>query len=443
MQLAWIAFASVALPFFLAAQAVETPEQVALLRAKEKVLASLDAIPNYTCLQTIERIRLRAEGARQPDGSPPPIDALLELADSSETLQVEVGFVDDKELYSWPGEGSFEEKSLPEMVGFGFTSSGTFATVLRNAFLGSTEMFRPVGEEELKGRRVLRYNFRAQGAGRGLLLGDRKRYAEVPYEGSLWIDGVTFDVLRLRIQADGLSSLPGISEMWGQLDYVVTSIGNGSFLLPQSVHMLIRSRAGVENHERSLFSGCRLFGANSEISFGNAPSAAPASPSSQAQRLELPADATFRVKLRTPIDSEQSRVGDRIEGQLERAVKRGRRTLVPKGAIVTGRIRRLEHFRKPAHHVLGLDFTDLWFENRLTRIRATLRQVSVVPGQAGQDVSSIDPATGEIARFPARPKSVRILTDRNLPGVGMFRIEGRKFRIRRGFKTVWSVEVAE
>ena len=80
MQRAWIAFAFVGLSSSLGAQAVETPEQVALVRAKEKVLASLDEIPNYTCLQTIERVQLKSEPGRQPDGSPLPLDALLERA---------------------------------------------------------------------------------------------------------------------------------------------------------------------------------------------------------------------------------------------------------------------------------------------------------------------------------------------------------------------------
>ena len=252
MQRAWIPFTLAAAPFFAGAQVVETPDQIALLSAKEKVLASLEAIPNYTCLQAIERVRTSGERARRPDGLPPAIDALLELAESSEKLRVEVGFVDDKELYSWPGEDRFEEKSLPEMVGFGFTSSGTFATALRTAFLVNTEMFRPAGEENVKGRRALRYDYRGEGAGRGLVLGDGKRYTEIPYDGSLWIDGATFDVLRLRIRAEDPPSLPGISEIWGQLDYVATGIGNDSFLVPQLSRMLVRSSAGVENHDRSV-----------------------------------------------------------------------------------------------------------------------------------------------------------------------------------------------
>jgi len=442
MQRAWIAFVLAGLSSYLCAQTAGTPEQVALLRAKEKVLASLDAIPNYTCLQTIERVQLKGEPGRQPDGSPLPLDALLERAETSETVRVEVGFVDSKELYSWPGEGSFEEKPLPEMVGFGFISSGTFATALRNAFLGSTELFRAAGEENLNGRRAIRYNYLARGAGRGVLLGDGDGYTRVPYSGALWIDAATFDVLRLRIQADALSSLPDISEIWGQLDYVASSIGNGAFLVPQSAHMLVGFANEVQKHNRSVFSACRLFGVSSELSFDDGPAAiTPAN--ARTEKLELPADAILRVKFGTGIDSEKSSVGDKIEGQLERAVKKGGQAIVPKGAIVTGRIRRLERFRKPARHVLGLEITELRFENRVARIQATLRQVSPIPGQTSGGPRNFDPAAGMITQFPHGQDQTRIFTDPNIPGVGMFPINAGKFKIRPGWKTVWKVETAE
>ena len=442
MQRAWIAFALVGLSSSLGAQAVETPEQVALVRAKEKVLASLDAIPNYTCLQTIERVQLKSEPGRQPDGSPLPLDTLLERAESSETVRVEVGFVDSKELYSWPGEGSFEEKPLPEMVGFGFISSGTFATALRNAFLGSTELFQAAGEDNLNGRRAIRYNYLAQGAGRGVLLGDGDGYTRVPYSGALWIDAATYDVLRLRIQADALSSLPDISEIWGQLDYAASSIGNGAFLVPQSAHMLVGFTNEVQKHNRSVFSACRLFGVSSELSFGNGPEAISATDSPM-EKLELPANAVLRVKFGTRIDSEKSSVGDKIEGLLERSVKKGGQAIVPKGAIVIGRIRRLERFRKPARHILGLEITELRFENRVARIQATLQQVSAIPGQTSGGARNFDPAAGMITQFPHGQNQTRIFTDPNIPGIDMIPIAAGKFKIRPGWKTVWKVEVAE
>ena len=328
------------------------------------------------------------------------------------------------------------------MVGFGFISSGTFATALRNAFLGSTELFQAAGEDNLNGRRAIRYNYLAQGAGRGVLLGDGDGYTRVPYSGALWIDAATYDVLRLRIQADALSSLPDISEIWGQLDYVASSIGNGAFLVPRSAHMLVRLPNEVQKHNRSVFSACRLFGVSSELSFGDGPEAILAT-DSRMERLELPANAVLRVKFGTRIDSEQSSVGDKIEGQLERAVKKGGQLVVPKGAIVIGRIRRLERFRKPTRHILGLEITELRFENRVARIQATLQQVSPIPGQTIGGARNLNQAAGMITQFPHGQNQTQIFTDPILPGVGMIPIDAGKFKIPPGWKTAWKVEVAE
>ena len=249
-------------------------------------------------------------------------------------------------------------------------------------------------------------------------------------------------MLRLRIQADALSSLPDISEIWGQLDYAASSIGNGAFLVPQSAHMLVGFTNEVQKHNRSVFSACRLFGVSSELSFGNGPEAISATDSPM-EKLELPANAVLRVKFGTRIDSEKSSVGDKIEGLLERSVKKGGQAIVPKGAIVIGRIRRLERFRKPARHILGLEITELRFENRVARIQATLQQVSAIPGQTSGGARNFDPAAGMITQFPHGQNQTRIFTDPNIPGIDMIPIAAGKFKIRPGWKTVWKVEVAE
>jgi hypothetical protein len=69
------------------------PEVLLLARVKTHMGQVLSRLPNYTCLETIERSRRRASGKR------------FELVDA---LHLEVAFVDGKELFSWPGERSFK-----------------------------------------------------------------------------------------------------------------------------------------------------------------------------------------------------------------------------------------------------------------------------------------------------------------------------------------------
>jgi hypothetical protein len=67
----------------------------------------------------------------------------------------------------------------------------------------------------------------------------------------------------------------------------------------------------------------------------------------------LPPGITIKIALRSKIDAETSFAGDAIEGQLLNAIG----TLVPKGAIVHGRIVRFEQEYQPSNYfALGLKF---------------------------------------------------------------------------------------
>ena len=66
-----------------------SPEVLLLARIKVKMAENLKGLPNYTCLQTIERSTRDAGNRRYR-----PLD----------TVRVEVALVDGKELFAWPGE---------------------------------------------------------------------------------------------------------------------------------------------------------------------------------------------------------------------------------------------------------------------------------------------------------------------------------------------------
>ena len=85
-----------------AAQAEVPRELLALARIKQRMAQNLSRMPDYTCLETIERFR-----------SVPRSEA-LKLVD---TLRLEVAHVGIKELYSWPGAQRFEDRDVAEIVG--------------------------------------------------------------------------------------------------------------------------------------------------------------------------------------------------------------------------------------------------------------------------------------------------------------------------------------
>jgi hypothetical protein len=72
-----------------------------LAQLKRRIKAAVGALPNYACLETIERSQRK--NAKQPFRH---ID----------TVHVEVAVVGDRELYSWPGANKFEDRDITEMI---------------------------------------------------------------------------------------------------------------------------------------------------------------------------------------------------------------------------------------------------------------------------------------------------------------------------------------
>src|SRR5690349_9427689 len=97
---------------------------------RQKMRENLSRLPDYTCRLTIERF-MGAENAKRRH----PID----------TVHIEVGYVDGKELYAWPGQ-KFASKGLDEMMpAGGVVATGDFALHVRSIFLGNAATFTYAG----------------------------------------------------------------------------------------------------------------------------------------------------------------------------------------------------------------------------------------------------------------------------------------------------------
>ena len=79
----------------------QTPGPDQLTRFQEKVRQDITGLPNYTCLETIERSR------RDPHAhSFKPVD----------TVRIEVSSVEGKEMFAWPGSNHFEDQKASSQV---------------------------------------------------------------------------------------------------------------------------------------------------------------------------------------------------------------------------------------------------------------------------------------------------------------------------------------
>ena len=104
----------------------------------------------------------------------------------SDRLRLNVSVLSDREIYSWAGETKFDDRGLFGLIDRGPLQTGGFASFLRLIFGNDEASFSYLGEEEVAGRRVLKYRFQTPE--------DRSHYAfgqdriRVAYDGSFDAD---------------------------------------------------------------------------------------------------------------------------------------------------------------------------------------------------------------------------------------------------------------
>ena len=432
----------VLMPFVLGAQPAAPKRDPKLDRIRQKMRQSLERVPDYTCLQTIERTnfteqsRIRAEKQARKGDKGSAYDASM-YANASDKIRVEVALVDGKELHSWPGAEEFTSTPLATMVGYGLVSAGDYATHLETLFAADEAGFDYVGEESLQGRNVLRYDYRVPLAKSEYVLRNEGQEAKVAHHGSLWADAESLDLIRLTFEADNIPFRLKVTKATTERSYMRLPIGGSRVVLPQKSRAVMRFSSGIESRSEISYKDCRQFGAQSELSFGEI-----AEPNDRERQVieetQIPPGVVLRIRLETRINSEESAVGDPIRGKLKQAVKRGGKTIAPKGAAVTGRIRVLErHTRPQALFMVGLEFLALEFDSKRARFNAKLTEVAPITGMYSVPATGYRPQGGRIAGVFESLGHTRVVSDPRYPGGGMIFMQGQRFKIRPGLNMVW------
>ena len=374
------------------------PEVLLLARIKLHMMETLVRQPDYTCLETVERSRR---------------DASTRKYRLEDTLRIEVALVDHKEMFAWPGSKQFEDKEIRELVPTGAFGTGDFALHARSVFGGNAASFEARGEEKLGGRDAVRFDFHVPRMLSGYTIRNQDTQAVVGYHGSFWVDPESLDALRLLVIADDLPPELKLRLVTDSMDYARATIGDGDFLLPESSEVVLVGVDGQESRNRLRFTACHQFAGQSVLSFDD-PAAAPTAPAAKLE-LELPRGLDVALSLVDEIDTDTAAIGDPVRAQLHNDLKVKGRVLLPKGAMASGRISRLE--RHPNFTVLGLVFEEL--ESSTMHARAEMKFDRLV----GLDV------------LPA----VRGWSPNTLPrdDEGLVALQSGRVRLRRGILMFW------
>jgi len=174
-----------------------------LARVRERVLATVDRLPNYMCTQTInraqyapvkiiqtsscaERMRWRRKGLKQS-------------LTTSDRLRLDVGVADNREIYSWVGENRFRNRSLSDLAGEGTISNGSFASFLRMIFRVDAGDFLYKGRVNEAGRTLDEFRFRVSLEKSHYSFFNRKERTMIGYQGMFLVDRKNDDLVRLVI----------------------------------------------------------------------------------------------------------------------------------------------------------------------------------------------------------------------------------------------------
>jgi len=399
-----------------------------LAQLKRNVKASLAALPNYTCLETIQRSRSR--DAHHPF-------RLLDI------VRVEVAVINNRELYSWPGANEFEDRDIADMIGTGMSSSGSFISEISNVLVNNVSTITWRGNEELGGRRATRWDYSIPYNLSDWTLRFAGRRGKVSEAGSFWADAQTLELLRLETNANDIPPDLPIAAVNDSLDYSPMRVGSRDLLLPQTAESLLTKWDGQQSRNVIEFSHCREFAAEARLTTDEP--AVIEKTVSPVTEISIPAGLVFSARLANPVDSRGAKIGDALTAEIVSPVEYKHKLIVPKGAILRGRIRQLERHSTPRpHYIVGLEFTDIEFPGHHARFFGEM--TGVTPGTGvSLSLSTSKAATRDIGMggslTTARTETYLPVP---IPGVSNFFLEGSSFRLPEGLLMDWrSVKLAK
>jgi hypothetical protein len=228
---------------------------LSLARIQRAMAEELKGLPNYTCLQTIDRYKGRSRSKLKP----------------WDHVRVNVAMVNGRELYALPGSRSFDDRSLSTLVPKGFISDGNFGTMTRSVFVNHAARITFAGEESPDGRALLRFDFEISQMVSGWRLHVGNASATLGVTGTFWADSRAFEVVRLRYAAEDLPPWSPDKSLEEDASYGRVTIGNAAVLMPVTVDTRAETFDGESHWNRTTFSQCRQYASESVIRFDEEP----------------------------------------------------------------------------------------------------------------------------------------------------------------------------
>ena len=343
--------ANLATPTFLAlaltmgAQSPD-PEQ-ALAKTRDNILERTERLPNYTCVQTVDRKFLKLKKPVFPIPSCDDMSAqrspkadLLGLQ-ATDRLRLDVQVSDGTEIEAWAGDSHFGNGTMMSLIKgpFGFGTGG-FGNFLTDILTGAGVKLYFEGEETVDSLKLFRYRFQISRESSHYMLHAGSEWLVTGYGGAVWIDPKSSQLRRLLVQTSELPEETNTCESSTTVEYATMRIGTGDFLLPQhsTLHFLMRDM--TESDVATTYSRCHQFHGEANLVTDPGVSAGEEAPPAPP-----PISIPVPLKQAQAIDTATAADGDVVVATVSAAVRdpKSNEIVIPARSTVRGRILRMEH----------------------------------------------------------------------------------------------------
>jgi len=346
--------ANLAAPMFLgmaltmSAQPPPDPEEI-LAKARANILDRSERLPNYTCVQTVDRKFLKLKNPEFPIPSCDDMSAqrskktdLLKLQ-ATDRLRLDVQVSGGTEIGAWAGASHFDDGNVMKLFK-GPYGTGGFGTFLTDIFTGAGIKLYFEGEETMDSLKLYRYRFQISRESSHYMVHAGSEWLATGYGGTVWIDPRSFQLRRLTVQTSELPEETNACQSSTTVEYATMRIGTGDFLLPQhsTLHFLMRDM--TESEVDTTYSRCHQF--HGEAALITDPSVAEGDQSPAASApISIPVGLVLPLKLVRAIDTDTAAAGDVVVATVSEAVRdpKSNEIVIPAGSKVRGRILRMEH----------------------------------------------------------------------------------------------------
>lgn len=270
----------------------------------------------------------------------------------------------------------------------------------------------------------MEYSFRVAAAGSHYKVKIDNSWAYIPYSGRIQVDPQSNQIVHMTVEA---SELPGAAQECTEvtaLEFEMVHIGGVDFPLATRTRQRFVRPNGEETENNTTFANCREYKGESTIRFDEAKhSQAPVSEGATRNPPGVPASSQFTMELTTPILADTAAAGDPFAGKLVGALvdAKGKR-LAPAGALVEGRLLRVESFHQPPEEaiiVLSPQTLEIGGSKvPLTVVRDWTRTVSAARARKAASIKILLPLAGE-------------------EHAGVFEFPGQHIVIPKGFRSDW------